>query len=56
MACLVVKINFSKKKNLTEAVYRDIKQNIKSFIKANPSVFSGDNKKIFMNFEVKEQE
>lgn len=56
MPCLVVKINFSKKKDLTEIVYRDIKQNVKHFIKENPSVFSGDNKKIFMNFEVKEHE
>lgn len=48
---LVVKINFSKKEHLTEKIYKSIKRDIASYLKANE--FDNDVKKIFMNFDIK---
>jgi hypothetical protein len=54
MSSLVVKINFSKKEQLTEKTFGSIKQNIKQYIAENPLVFGKNNKKIFMNFVLKD--
>lgn len=54
MSSLVVKINFSKKEQLTEGTFFSIKQNIQDYLTKNPLVFGKNNKKIFMNFDVKD--
>lgn len=54
MSSLVVKINFQKKEQLTEVVYSSIKGSIKEYITSNPLVFKKNNKKIFMNFDLKD--